>query len=115
MSRIVEGIVRIFCITGVIILSFLLYQKWHRLETEQAQFEQLSASVKEIKSSAFNTSRNLKTLIYLGTSPNDINYQSDSFLYCDNLTILILPNVPNPDYNTWKNFLGRNFTEVKQQ
>lgn len=49
MSRIVEGIVRIFCITGVIILSFLLYQKWHRLETEQAQFEQLSASVKEIK------------------------------------------------------------------
>lgn len=75
----------------------------------------ISASVKEIKSSAFNTSRNLKTLIYLGTSPNDINYQSDSFLYCDNLTILILPNVPNPDYNTWKNFLGRNFTEVKQQ
>ena len=40
LSRIVEGIVRIFCITGVIILSFLLYQKWHRLETEQAQFEQ---------------------------------------------------------------------------
>ena len=36
-------------------------------------------------------------------------------MYCDNLTILILPNVPNPDYNTWKNFLGRNFTEVKQQ
>ena len=74
----------------------------------------ISASVKEIKGSAFNTSRKLKTLIYLGTSPNDINYQSDSFLYCDNLTILILPNVPNPDYNTWKNFLGCNFTEVKQ-
>lgn len=74
----------------------------------------ISASVKEIKSSAFNTSRNLKTLIYLGTSPNDINYQNDSFLYCNNLTTLILPNVPNPDYNTWKNFLGCNFTEVKQ-
>ncbi|WP_157146527.1 leucine-rich repeat domain-containing protein [Brachyspira pilosicoli] len=75
----------------------------------------ISSSVKEIKDSAFNTSRNLKTLIYLGTSPNDINYKSDTFLYCKNLTTLILPNVPNPDYNTWKNFLGRNFTEVKQQ
>ena len=74
----------------------------------------ISVSVKEIKSSAFNTSRKLKTLIYLGTSPNNINYQNDSFLYCDNLTILVLPNVPNPDYNTWKNFLGCNFTEVKQ-
>lgn len=74
----------------------------------------ISASVKEIKGSAFNTSRNLKTLIYLGTSPNDINYQSDAFLYCDNLTTLILPNVSNPDYNIWKNFLGCNFTEVKQ-
>ncbi|WP_157150826.1 leucine-rich repeat domain-containing protein [Brachyspira sp. SAP_772] len=75
----------------------------------------ISASVKEIKNSAFNTSRKLNTVIYLGTSPNDINYENDAFLYCNNLTTLILPNVPNPDYNTWKNFLGCNFTVVKQK
>ena len=74
----------------------------------------ISASVKEIKESAFNTSRNLNTVIYLGTSPDTIKYQKDIFTYCNNLTTLILPNVSNPDYNTWKNFLGGNFTEVKQ-
>ena len=74
----------------------------------------ISASVKEIKESAFNTSRNLNTVIYLGTSLDTIKYQKDIFTYCNNLTTLILPNVSNPDYNTWKNFLGGNFTEVKQ-
>ncbi|MBW5378622.1 leucine-rich repeat domain-containing protein, partial [Brachyspira pilosicoli] len=28
---------------------------------------------------------------------------------------LILPNVENPQLSEWQNFLGGNFTEVKQQ
>ncbi|MEI0531995.1 leucine-rich repeat domain-containing protein [Brachyspira pilosicoli] len=74
----------------------------------------ISASVKEIKDSAFNTSRNLKTIIYLGVSPDSINCHKDAFLYCDKLTTLIIPNAVNPTDEAWKTFLGCNFTDIRK-
>ncbi|WP_348649972.1 leucine-rich repeat domain-containing protein [Brachyspira pilosicoli] len=57
----------------------------------------------------------LKRLIYLGKTPSDIKSVGTSiFEGCKNLTTLILPNVQSPKSEEWKNFLGGNFTEVKQ-
>lgn len=70
-------------------------------------------SVKTVGDYAFTTSQNLTTFIYYGTSPNTIN-NKDALSFCAKLTTLILPNVTNPVLSEWQNFLGGNFTEVKQ-
>lgn len=67
---------------------------------------------KTIGSSPFEYT--LTTVTYLGTSPNAIQHNGDVFDGCTALKTLILPNVANPKFDEWKNFLGGNFTEVKQ-
>ncbi len=74
----------------------------------------IPASVKAIGNEAFSGSSSLTTITYLGASPDSITSVGESVFGSAPLTTLILPNVSNPDYNTWKNFLGGNFTEVKQ-
>ncbi|WP_157144083.1 leucine-rich repeat domain-containing protein [Brachyspira pilosicoli] len=71
----------------------------------------IPASVKSIGSSPFGKS--LTTVTYLGTSPNAIQHGGDVFPAT--AKTLILPNVENPKPEEWQNFLGGNFTEVKQK
>ncbi|WP_157146524.1 leucine-rich repeat domain-containing protein [Brachyspira pilosicoli] len=73
----------------------------------------ISAPIKTIGMGVFASSVNLTTVIYYGNSPNDMS-SADALLECNKLKILILPNVENPKLEEWKNFLGGNFTEVKQ-
>ena len=69
-------------------------------------------SVKSIGTQAFGYSPQLTTLTYLGTSPNNINYEQDVFLLSTKLTTLIVPNAINEHDSTWKTFLGGKFTTV---
>lgn len=73
----------------------------------------IPASVNTLGSSAFAGSPNLSTVVYYGTSPDTIN-NKDALSFCAKLTTLILPNVTNPVLSEWQNFLGGNFTIVKQ-
>ncbi len=73
----------------------------------------IPASVNTLGSSAFAGSPNLSTVVYYGTSPDTIQ-NNDALSFCAKLTTLILPNVQSPKSEEWKNFLGGNFTEVKQ-
>lgn len=73
----------------------------------------ISAPIKTIGMGVFASSVNLTTVIYYGNSPNDMS-SADALLECNKLKTLILPNVENPKLEEWKNFLGGNFTEVKQ-
>ncbi|MEI0531994.1 leucine-rich repeat domain-containing protein [Brachyspira pilosicoli] len=75
----------------------------------------LPSSLVTIGDIAFSASSSLTTLTYLGTSPNDITHNGNVFDGCTKLATLILPNVENPNYDEWKNFLGGNFTTVKQK
>ena len=76
----------------------------------------IPASVKTIGDQAFAHSRQLTTVTYLGTTPSDITSPGTGiFEGCDMLTTLILPNVQSPKTEEWQNFLGGNFTTVKQQ
>ena len=69
-------------------------------------------SVKSIGMQAFALSQQLTTLTYLGTNPNNINYEQDVFLGSTKLTTLIVPNAINEHDSTWKTFLGGKFTTV---
>ena len=73
----------------------------------------IPASLTSIGYGAFSTCPSLTTVIYYGTSPDTIN-NKDALSFCAKLTTLILPNVQSPKSEEWKNFLGGNFTEVKQ-
>ena len=70
----------------------------------------IPASVKLIGKSPFGNS--LTTVTYLGTKPDAIQHSGDVFP--STAKTLILPNVADPKFDEWKNFLGGNFTEVKQ-
>ncbi|MEI0580479.1 leucine-rich repeat protein [Brachyspira pilosicoli] len=70
----------------------------------------IPASVKLIGTKAFGDS--ITTVTYLGTSPNAISHSENVFP--STAKTLILPNVADPKFDEWKNFLGGNFTEVKQ-
>ena len=69
-------------------------------------------SVKSIGTQAFALSPQLTTLTYLGTNPNNINYEQDVFLGSTKLTTLIVPNAINEHDSAWKTFLGGKFTTV---
>ena len=73
----------------------------------------IPASLTSIGYGAFSTCPSLTTVIYYGTSPDTIN-NKDALSFCAKLTTLILPNVTNPVLSEWQNFLGGNFTIVKQ-
>lgn len=73
----------------------------------------IPASVNTLGSSAFAGSPNLSTVVYYGTSPDTIQ-NNDALSFCAKLTTLILPNVQSPKSEEWQNFLGGNFTIVKQ-
>ena len=70
----------------------------------------IPASVTYLGTKPFGDS--LTTVTYLGTSPNTIKHNGDVFK--STAKTLILPNVADPKFDEWKNFLGGNFTEVKQ-
>ena len=74
----------------------------------------IPASVKTIKDHAFGSSPKLSKVIYLGTSPNDINFGKDIFT-STKLTTLIVPNAENINDSAWDTFLGHNFTDVRKQ
>ncbi|WP_157150827.1 leucine-rich repeat domain-containing protein [Brachyspira sp. SAP_772] len=77
----------------------------------------IPASVKSIGSRAFGSSSSLTTVIYLGTSPNDISHSGN--IFDDTVTTLIVPNAPETSEeelkSKWQNFLGCNFTTIKKQ
>ena len=70
----------------------------------------IPASVKLIGTKAFGDS--ITTVTYLGTSPNAISHSENVFP--STAKTLIVPNAKNIDDPAWRNFLGGNFTEVKQ-
>ena len=71
----------------------------------------IPASVTYLGTKPFGDS--LTTVTYLGTSPNVISHSGNVFPSA--AKTLILPNVENPKLEEWKNFLGGNFTTVKQK
>lgn len=73
----------------------------------------IPASVKSMGGSVFGSSSSLTTVTYLGTKPDAIQHGGDVFPAT--AKTLILPNVENPQLSEWQNFLGGNFTEVKQK
>ena len=73
----------------------------------------IPASVTSLGRKPFGDS--LTTVTYLGTKPNAIQHSGDVFDGCTALQTLILPNVENPKLEEWQNFLGGNFTTVKQK
>lgn len=73
----------------------------------------IPASVTSLGRKPFGDS--LTTVTYLGTKPNAIQHSGDVFDGCTALKTLILPNVENPKLEEWQNFLGGNFTTVKQK
>ncbi len=56
----------------------------------------------------------MSKVIYLGTSPNDINFGKDIFT-STKLTTLIVPNAKNEKDEGWKTFLGGSFTDIRKQ
>ncbi|MBW5396425.1 leucine-rich repeat domain-containing protein [Brachyspira pilosicoli] len=73
----------------------------------------IPASVNYLGTKPFGDS--ITTVTYLGTKPDAIKHNGDVFKGYTSIQTLILPNVQNPNYDEWKNFLGGNFTTVKQR
>ena len=63
---------------------------------------------------AFAFSRQLTTLTYLGTNPNNINHKGDVFVECTKLKTLIIPNAENDKDEGWKTFLGGTLTDIRK-